>query len=95
MTHEHESPFFGTPCTFMISLSYACAINYGKEVVLTGGFGNRKDVSVYSMSGFVGNLPDLHEGRQYHACASYNNIYDEKVTEKNQRISLHRYFRSI
>ena len=72
-------PFFGTPCTFMISLSYACAINNGAEVVLTGGFGNRKDVSVYSLSGFLGNLPDLHEGRQYHACARYQDQSGKNV----------------
>ena len=59
--------------------SYACAINDGAEVVLTGGFGNRKDVSVYSMSGFVRNLPDLHEGRQYHACARYTDPYGTNV----------------
>ena len=59
--------------------SYACAINNGAEVVLTGGFGNRKDVSVYSMAGFVRNLPDLNVGRQYHACAKYQDLNDEKV----------------
>ena len=59
--------------------SYACAINNGSEVVLTGGFGNRRDVSVYSMSGFVRNLPDLNVGRQYHACARYQNQYDQNV----------------
>ena len=63
----------------MISLSYACAINNGKEVVLTGGFGNRKDVSVYSMSGFVRNLPDLNIGRQYHACAMYQDQNGKNV----------------
>ena len=59
--------------------SYACAINNGSEVVLTVGFGNRRDVSVYSMSGFVRNLPDLNVGRQYHACARYQNQYDQNV----------------
>ena len=59
--------------------SYACAINNGAEVVVTGGFGNRKDVLVYSMTGFEGNLPDLNEGRQYHACARYTDPYGKNV----------------
>ena len=59
--------------------SYACAINNGTEVVVTGGFGNRKDVSVYSMSGFVQNLPDLNVGRQYHACARYQDQSGKNV----------------
>ena len=61
------------------SYSYACAINNFGEVVLTGGFGSRKDVVRYSMSGFEGNLPDLHEGRQYHACARYADEYGQNV----------------
>ena len=52
--------------------SYACAISDGLKVVLTGGFGNRREVSVYNLSGFERNLPNLNIGRQYHACASYN-----------------------
>ena len=59
--------------------SYACAIGDTREVVLTGGFGNRKDVSVYSMKGFERNLPNLNVGRQYHACTSYQNKYKKKV----------------
>ena len=59
--------------------SYACAIGDQKEVVLTGGFGNRRAVSVYNDFGFVRNLADLNTGRQYHACASY------KDGEKNVR----------
>ena len=62
-----------------IYASYACAINNGAEVIVTGGFGNRKDVLVYSMTGFEGNLPDLNEGRQYHACARYTDQYGQNV----------------
>ena len=36
---------------------------------------------VYSMSGLEHILPDLNTGRQYHACASYVDIYDEKVNK--------------
>ena len=63
----------------IIVASYACAISDGQEVVLTGGFGNRRDVSVYSLSGFERNLADLNIGRQYHACASYIDKYSQKV----------------
>ena len=47
--------------------------------MLTGGFSNRKDVVVYTMLGLEEILPDLIIGRQYHGCASYVDIYDEKV----------------
>ena len=59
--------------------SYACAINDGTEVILTGGFGNRKDVLRYSMTGFEGFLPFLNEGRQYHACARFTDPYGKNV----------------
>ena len=68
--------------------SYACAISDDTEVIITGGFGARTDVSVYSMTGFQRNLPDLNTGRQYHACASYINIYNEKVKKNISIISV-------
>ena len=34
---------------------------------------------MYSMSGWKRNLADLNVGRQYHACASYNDRYGHKV----------------
>ena len=64
--------------------SYACAISDGSEVALTGGFGNRKDVTVYSMAGFERNLPDLLVGRQYHACASYLDKDNHKVNNARE-----------
>ena len=39
--------------------SYACAISNGAEVVLTGGFGNRREVTAYNLDGWVANLPLL------------------------------------
>ena len=42
-----------------ILFSYACAISDDTEVILTGGFGARKDVSVYSLAGFQRSLTDL------------------------------------
>ena len=59
--------------------SHACSITDGDKVVLTGGFGYKKKVAVYDMSGFVQSLPDLHIGRQYHACACYKNDLNQKV----------------
>lgn len=57
----------------------ACAISDEDEVVITGGFGNRKSVKVYNLLGFNRNLPDLNFGRQYHACASYQDNNNRKT----------------
>lgn len=57
----------------------ACAISDGVHVVITGGSGNRRNVSVYSMSGFNKTLPQLSVGRQYHACALYRDEHGVKV----------------
>ena len=46
---------------------------------MTGGFGYRKKVAVYDMSGFVENLPELNIGRQYHGCASFLNEFNQRV----------------
>ena len=62
-----------------IATSYACAINDGAEVIVTGGFGNRNDVLRYSETGFEGYLSFLNEGRQYHACARYADEYGQNV----------------
>ena len=53
--------------------SYACAISdrAKSEVILTGGFSTRKDVTAYNLQGRVARLPELQKGRQYHACSSY------------------------
>ena len=37
--------------------SYACAISDGPEVIITGGFSARKDVTAYNLQGVVVNLP--------------------------------------
>ena len=63
---------------------YACAINDGAQVVITGGFDAihhcpMNNVSVYSMSGFQGNLPNLTERRQYHACSRFTDQYGQNV----------------
>ena len=67
-----------------ITSSYACAIADGDQVVLTGGYGNIRDVSVYSMSGYrdteTAIFRDLNMGRQYHACSGFYNDQNQKVT---------------
>merc|ERR550539_550666 len=78
-TEALSSSGYGSNFRLQDNTSYACAINDGDEVVLTGGFGNRKAVKVYSLSGFVQNLPELSVGRQYHACASYLDVNDRKT----------------
>ena len=59
--------------------SQSCAIADGTKVILTGGFGYRKKVAVYDMSGFVENLAELNIGRQYHGCASFLNEFNQRV----------------
>jgi len=52
----------------------ACAIALEDtgEVVLTGGSSTiHGHVSRYSSAGFLGSLPDLRQGRRYHACGSF------------------------
>jgi len=50
---------------------YACAINLGSSVILTGGQSPRTRVTEYNEAGFVRNLPDLLEGRETHGCGYY------------------------
>ena len=61
------------------TFSYACAISDGDIVVVTGGFQHKDEVSVYNIHGFIRYLPNLLKGRQYHACAAYQNDDGEKV----------------
>ena len=63
---------------------YACAINDGAQVVLTGGFDAihhcpMNNVSVYSLNGFEGYLPNLTERRQYHACSRFTDQNGQNV----------------
>merc|ERR1711953_1126744 len=55
------------------STSYACAINLGSSVILTGGADTRNTVSQYNEAGWERDLPDLLQGRYRHGCTSYNN----------------------
>ena len=57
-------------------LSSACAIAAGDAVVITGGIGDYKTVSVYTVEGWQEDLPSLNIGRIRHACSSY--LLDER-----------------
>ena len=59
--------------------SYACAISDGDIVVITGGFRHKTEVSVYNIDGWIKDLPHLNIGRQYHACAAYQEEDGETV----------------
>merc|ERR1711953_1070640 len=50
---------------------YACAINLGSSVLLTGGFFSLTRVSEYGEAGFIRYLPDLNKGRRQHGCSHY------------------------
>merc|ERR1711953_966067 len=63
--------------TYGFNLKYnlfgACAINIGQTVILTGGMYSKTEVSEYSETGFVDDLPQLQEGRQNHGCSFFSN----------------------
>ena len=60
------------------NFSHACTIQLDDKVVVTGGYDIETKVSVYSISGWVEDLPDLNTGREQHGCGHYadenNNI---------------------
>ena len=51
--------------------SYACSIDLGKSVVITGGYNTEKTVTQYYEDGSFNELPQLITGRYYHGCSSY------------------------
>merc|ERR1712241_133804 len=53
---------------------YACAINLGTTVVITGGSASKRLVGEYNEDGFIKYLPPLQgEGRYTHGCSYYKN----------------------
>ena len=48
-------------------------------MVITGGFNTLSTASIYSVDGWVEDLPDLLIGRQYHGCGHYVNNDDKMV----------------
>ena len=54
--------------------SRACGIDLGTSYVVTGGsYPNFQRVTQYSLTGEVTELPDLINGRYYHACSQFVN----------------------
>ena len=48
-------------------------------MVITGGYYTRSTVSIYSVDGWVEDLPDLLRGRYDHGCGHYVNNDDKMV----------------
>jgi len=51
--------------------TYACAINLGSTVAITGGVHTKTTVSEYSQEGWVRDLPLLQQGRYFHGCSYF------------------------
>ena len=49
-------------------------------VVVTGGWFTEKTVSVYSIGGWVKDLPNLNHGRAGHGCGHYVDSNDNLVS---------------
>ena len=64
---------------------YACGVEVGDHYIVTGGFSSSEDdralktVAEYSQTGSVRYLPDMKQGRYWHACSSFINGGGETV----------------
>jgi len=56
----------------MYETVYACSIELPEMFILTGGQ-YKNTVSRYNLSGWLGDLPDLNEGRSSHGCGFFYN----------------------
>jgi len=69
--------------TDYFSLQYntysACSIQLEETVVITGGSNTLSTASIYSIDGWVEDLPDLLTGRYKHGCGHYINNNDKMV----------------
>jgi len=62
------------------SMQGHCGISWGDKIILTGGnYWRSNMVLTYNMNGFVSNLPNMTQGRRYHACTKYFNSDNEIV----------------
>ena len=67
----------------------ACSIQFDDKVIITGGIhkftsSSSTTVSVYTMEGWIEDLPDLLQGRNYHGCGHYNDDNNEEVINTSQ-----------
>jgi len=73
---------------------WACAINLGSSVILTGGIYTLTTVSEYDEDGWVRDLPPLLQGRYNHGCTYYNNDEGIKTYLVSGGYTLSDYFSS-
>ena len=78
--------FTGTRCMVFRN---ACSIQFDDKVIITGGIhkftsSSSTTVSVYTMEGWIEDLPDLLQGRNYHGCGHYNDDNNEEVINTSQ-----------
>ena len=66
--------------------SYACSINLGSTLLLTGGGDSPFRVSEYSETGYIEDLPQLLRGRYWHGCSYFDNEEGTKVDIDTGRI---------
>ena len=59
--------------------SRACSIELEERVILTGGIYTKNTVSVYSLSGWIKDLPELLQRRYHHGCGHYVNDVNKMV----------------
>ena len=67
--------------------SRACSIQLEEKVIITGGRGEggaqvTARVTVYNISGFVMDLPNLMHGRRNHGCGYFVNQDSKVVRQK-------------
>ena len=60
--------------------SYACSIDLGQTVVITGGYYTMRKVTEYNEDGNSKELPQLITGRWNHGCSSYVDKDDKIVS---------------
>ena len=71
----------------ILFVSKACGISDEDEktYIITGGQWTSKTVSIYSQTGWLDDLPNLVTGRHYHACGTYVDSNNNRVSTKYKR----------
>lgn len=73
---------------FELFQRYACAIDMGEKLVLTGGQGDNAEgpygpsitrVTEYNINGFVKDLPEMITPRFLHGCSHFTNKDNQNV----------------
>jgi len=65
--------------TLKYDTSSACTIELDDQVIVTGGHYTLTRVDIYTMNGWVRELPDLISGRRRHGCGHYFNNDNKMV----------------